>query len=108
MKKWIWDLALAGMLLVSLPETAFPQWLNLKVAGTPRNADAPLPLRSATQRRDHLAGAVNIYRPSLESHQGDALGERLWCKLGGATISVAIAVSIPNTDQAANAACQIS
>jgi hypothetical protein len=33
---------------------------------------------------------------------------RLWCKLGVATISVAVAVSIPNTDQAANAARQIS
>jgi len=50
MKKWIWDLALAGALLVSLPETAFPQWLNLKLAGTPRTADGSANLAAATPR----------------------------------------------------------
>ena len=39
MKKRIWNLALAILLLASHPAVAFPQWLNLKLSGTPRNAD---------------------------------------------------------------------
>jgi len=44
------DLSLTAMLIACLPVAAHSQWLNLKLSGTPRNADGSPNLSAATPR----------------------------------------------------------